>query len=261
MQQVAIPQSTVSSFAGRQLTACLRLSRGASGQATWLLEDVPGGTTIQIGADATCDWQIRAACVPDHALTAMLIGGTLFVKSAQEGGVLLDGRPLGALWSEVPSGSRIDIGLARIDVAIGEASSAFERFPQAYVPTRGTEFERSEQPAVGSAAGWGSEQAELLEAEAESATATFAELTQPQQQRRESIVPRAVLQPRDSQLPEGGRASRFERLSRPSLSEGAPALLEDERGSGAKGPALWKLAMGGLVTAIAYGGWLLFLDL
>lgn len=230
MEQVAIPRFRVSGSSARQLTACLRLSRGASSQATWLLEDLPGGTSLQIGADATCDWQIRAACVPKHALTAMMIGGTLFMKSAQEGGVLLNGKPLPPRWTEVAGGARVDIGLSRIDIALGEARSAFERLPQVYVPAAATAPELPYES--GPHAAWRDD----------------SETNEPVEPSAYADAP-----------PESGRPSLVERLSRPSLLEGAPSLL-DERMSESSSPALWKFAMCGLVTAIAYAGWLILLD-
>jgi len=259
--------------ARRQPTACLRLSRGSSLQATWLLEDVPGGTTIRVGADSACDWQIRAACVPDHALTVMLIGGTLFMKSSQEGGVLLDGRQLPAQWTEVASGSRLDIGLSRIEIALGEAASAFEHLPQAYVPVPSyqqrpnlphtsmptMEYRLDQQDIEGvyvDSVATGPDQAKTQ--------ATFAELTADQQATRASIMPRigvAREAPGESErasFVDRGRPSLLERLSRPSLM-GGPNLLDDGS-QPSSGPTLKKLAIGGLATAVAYAGWLMLLD-
>lgn len=271
MQQVANTHSKVASGPApkRQMTACLRLSRGASAQATWLLEDAPGGTTIRVGADATCDWQIRAACVPDHALTVMLVGGTLFVKSSQSGGVLLDGRQLGQPWTEVTNGARLDIGLSRIEIALGEASSAFDGLPQAYVApidTRDLPYEsmRTMEYRLDDI---DQESIYINEPGTSPQAATFAELTQPQQALRESLIPRESQResviPRESRVPrqsapELNRPSFLGRLSRPSMM-GAPSLLDDgttEKG----GTNLRKLALAGLATALAYAGWLMLLD-
>jgi len=222
--QVANNQSRVVSgpSPGRQPTACLRLARGSSAQATWLLEDVAGGTTIRIGADPACDWQIRAASVPVLAVTAMLVGGTLFVKSSPDGGVLLDGRPLGMQWTEVASGSRIDIGLARIEVAVGAMSSATVDIDERTL------------------------------ARSESAAVTFAEITMPQEAARESITAR------ESQVPHAGRPSLSERLSRPSLL-GGPSLIDDGSRRSSRFN-LRKLALCGMATVLAYVGWLAILD-
>jgi len=259
--------------ASRQPTACLRLSRGASVQATWLLEDVPGGTTIRIGADSTCDWQIRAACVPDHALTAMLIGGTLFMKSSQDGGVLLDGRQLAQQWTEVASGSRLDIGLSRIEIALGEASSAFSHLPQAYIPAPGRQELPSQSRAAMPTMEYRLDQQDLdgvyvdsvaTAADDDAAQATFAELTADQAAVRASIMPRngvAREAPGDHErqsFVDSGRPSLLERFSRPSLM-GAPNLLGDGSQEN-QGPTLKKLAIGGLATAVAYAGWLMLLD-
>ena len=260
--QVANNQSRVVSgpSPGRQPTACLRLARGSSAQATWLLEDVAGGTTIRIGADPACDWQIRAASVPVLAVTAMLVGGTLFVKSSPDGGVLLDGRPLGMQWTEVASGSRIDIGLARIEVAVGAMSSAFAHLPQVYVPPSGarTELEAPHESLRTTECGPDEQDMETVDidertlARSESAAVTFAEITMPQEAARESITAR------ESQVPHAGRPSLSERLSRPSLL-GGPSLIDDGSRRSSRFN-LRKLALCGMATVLAYVGWLAILD-
>lgn len=279
MQQVASSRSNVSSspYTSRQLTACLRLTRGSSAQATWLLEDVPGGTTIQIGGDGDCDWQLRAACVPDHALTAMLVGGTLFAKSATESTVLLNGKPLALQWTEVGSGSRIDIGLARIDVALGEADSAFAgRVPDTFVPAAVTAQELPLEAKRTLEYRMSPEISAMLKDEQRGqAAATFAEIAAPQEMLREALhapaiqaeheppqVARSMDEPRPSVLPDAGRTSFMGRLSgrwsRPSL-HGAPSLFE-EGARPQQNPNLWKIAVGGVLTVLAYGGWVFLLD-
>jgi predicted component of type VI protein secretion system len=100
-------------------TACVRLTGGSSTHATWMLEDGPGGTMITIGSDPGCDWKIKAASVPAHALSVLLLQGTIYVRSGSEGGVLLDGRPLDTAWQAVAAGARLDIGLARLEISMG----------------------------------------------------------------------------------------------------------------------------------------------
>ena len=74
---------------------------------------------ITVGSDAECDWKIKAASVPAHALSVLLLQGTVYVRSGNEGGVVLDGRPLGTAWQPVEEGARLDIGLARLEISMG----------------------------------------------------------------------------------------------------------------------------------------------
>jgi len=226
-----------------------------------------------VGADSTCDWQIRAACVPDHALTVMLIGGTLFMKSSQDGGVLLDGRQLPQQWTEISSGSRLDIGLSRIEIALGEAASAFEHLPQAYIPVPARHQPPSQPRIAMPTMEYRLDQQDMdgvyvdsdaTGADNNTAPATFAELTAPEVAMRSSILPRdgvareaATANERPSFV-DSGRPSLLERFSRPSLM-GGPNLLGDGSQE-SEGPNLKKLAIGALATAAAYAGWLMLLD-
>jgi hypothetical protein len=112
---------TMSEQASPGVSSSLRLRQGSSAQATWILEDSPGGTMVTIGADPTCDWQIRAAFVPPCALSVLLIGGVTYVKPGPDMGVLMNGQPIPPAWSEVEDGARIDVGLARLEITTDQA--------------------------------------------------------------------------------------------------------------------------------------------
>ncbi len=103
----------------REFSAFLRLCQGGAARPVWHVEDSPGGTMISVGADAACDWQVRAAFVPARAFSVLVVGGRAFVRSGPEPGLLLDGRPVGDGWTSLPARSRIDIGLARFEVQTG----------------------------------------------------------------------------------------------------------------------------------------------
>jgi hypothetical protein len=101
--------------------ATIRLVRGASLQAAnWVLQAGPGGTSLTIGADPSCEWQIRAAGVPARAFCVLLTEFGLYVRSACQSGVRLNGQPLAADWQLVSSEARIDIGMASLELGPGE---------------------------------------------------------------------------------------------------------------------------------------------
>lgn len=113
-------------------TVSVRLTGGASTHATWLLEDGPGGTAITVGADPQCDWTIKAASVPAHALSILLLQGTVYVRSGPQGGVALNGQALAEGWQTVPSSARVDVGLARLELDMG-SSAALAEGPRSWV--------------------------------------------------------------------------------------------------------------------------------
>lgn len=221
------------------LAACISLKRGSSARATCILEDVPGGTTMSIGADPGCDWQIRAACVPPHAVSVLLLSGNLFVRSTCEGEVLLDGKPLGDEWVAVRHGARFDIGLAQLEVARGAEPSAFDRslaelsyssedYPAqvATMPQRGlSTATRLEYPA------WSDAAANALTRP--EARASAANMQEEQAEERPSLL--------------GMRPSRGF----------APSLLGDDHHSAS---GLWMYVVAGLATVFAYAGWVVALD-
>ena len=63
----------------------LRLCRGASERPLWSLGAGDGGTTITIGADAACDWQIGGLGVPSVALCVLFTGASFHVRRAVAG--------------------------------------------------------------------------------------------------------------------------------------------------------------------------------
>jgi hypothetical protein len=100
----------------------IRLVRGSTRQAaSWILQAGPGGTALTIGSGLRCEWRIRAAGVPAHALSLMLTEHGLYACAAGEGIVRIDGRPLSNEWSPVPGGARIDVGMAGLVVSNAEA--------------------------------------------------------------------------------------------------------------------------------------------
>jgi hypothetical protein len=108
-------------YTAREYSAFLRLRQGGAARTTWLVTEAPGGTMISVGADAACDWQIRAAFVPPRAFSILAVGGRAFVRSGPEPGLLLDGKPVDDGWVPLAEHARIDIGLARFEVRTGYA--------------------------------------------------------------------------------------------------------------------------------------------
>lgn len=113
-------------------TACVRLTGGSSSHGAWILEDGPGGTAITVGSGADCDWKIKAASVPAHAISVLLLQGAVYVRSGEDSSVLVDGRPLADGWQPVPSGARIDIGLARLEITLGNNGAAMDAWPRTW---------------------------------------------------------------------------------------------------------------------------------
>lgn len=203
------------------VTAHLRLRQGSSARATWILEESPGGTMITLGSDPTCDWQIRAAFVPARACSVLLLGGSVYVRPGQEGGVLLNGRPTENAWTEVPDGARIDIGLARFEVLTERYGAQPETGPQFQAP-----------PPRQHGYGYGQVQGEVS-GEYETRARGFD-----------------AVRELDS-----GTYPIFDE----SESDRVPAVLDDEDERKDRSP-LWRYALAGVATACAYGGWILLLD-
>jgi hypothetical protein len=126
MQQAAASLNETRQGLGTAGAFCafLRLRQGASSRATWILEESKSGSMISVGADDACDWQLRAAFVPQRAFSLLVVGGRTFVRSGPEPGVLLNGKPIDDGWVQVPHGGRIDVGLARIEVTMGYADTS-----------------------------------------------------------------------------------------------------------------------------------------
>jgi hypothetical protein len=95
----------------------MRLTRGVSTHATWLLRSASSATTVTIGADPTCDWQIRGAGVPRHALSVALFDGGLFVASGPQAEITVEGARLPETWQRIDHALSIAMGDAQIDFA------------------------------------------------------------------------------------------------------------------------------------------------
>ncbi len=259
--------------------ALLRLRQGSSERASWLLDEVLGGTMITVGSDPACDWQIRAAFVPARAFSVLVVGGRAFVRSGPELGVLLNGRPIDDGWTPVPSDARIDVGLARVEVSLGYAGELAEQ-TGAYRPA-------APRPSVGAPhADWvdartGVHERNVVDASVSSEPAPdydfdvvdareAAQYGSPRERGRRSASDARARPSRPAPVEATSRA----RPSRPSAPfdpqreleamqytesgeyEVAPALLEEDAPKG----SFWRYALIIALTAGAYGGWLVLLD-
>jgi hypothetical protein len=99
---------------------CIRLTGGASDDSVWVLEEGVGGTFLTIGSDPECEWQIRAAGVPAHALSVLLINGMVYLRSGPQRGARLNGALLNEDWQQAHANARIDIGFARLEIKLGK---------------------------------------------------------------------------------------------------------------------------------------------
>jgi hypothetical protein len=204
------------------VTAHLRLRQGSSARATWILEESPGGTMVTLGADPTCDWQVRAAFVPARACSVLLLGGSVYVRPGREGGVLLNGRPTeDDAWTEVPDGARVDIGLARFEVLTERHGAQYDTGPH---------FQAA--PPRPHGYGYGQAEGEVSGAY-ERHTRGFD----------------AVRELDSGTYP----------VSDESDGDRVPAVLADEDERRDRSP-LWRYALAGVATACAYGGWIFLLD-
>lgn len=100
--------------------ACIRLIQGASDDAVWVLEAGVGGTFLTIGADPECEWQIRAAGVPAHAVSVLLVGGMVHVRSGPQRCARMNGTLLSEEWTPVERDARLDIGMASLEIKLGK---------------------------------------------------------------------------------------------------------------------------------------------
>jgi predicted component of type VI protein secretion system len=233
-------------------TACVRLTGGSSTHATWLLEDGPGGTAITVGSDPACDWKIKAASVPPHAVSVLLLQGTVYVRSGDGGGVTLDGRPLEPRWQPVASGARLDIGLARLEISLGGEQPMLGDWPRTW-SVRNVERPSDSTPSI------------MVDGEAIEAKLLADEAAERALQDRDSadisgvrpsFTPVLELQhPKRGSSAPGEPSSWFGRLSRSSFPD-APSLL----GNGARNPVkLWAYGVGCGLLAGAYALWVALL--
>jgi hypothetical protein len=231
-------------------TACLHLQRGSSSQVTWFLEDVPGGTSLSIGADPTCDWQLRAACVPPHAVSVLLLSGNLFVRSTCEGDVQLDGSPLGDSWVAVHDGARLDIGFAQLSISCGATRSAFDA--AALGTLSYTEAEASAQLGAVRRQALSTETRLGFPVWSQSAAQPVSGTQLVGDEPARAPAERSALQVDPRELSDDQQAT----LNRHSRGFGPSLLGEDRRDSS----GVWLYILAGLATLFAYAGWVVALD-
>ncbi|HEX6244633.1 MAG TPA: FHA domain-containing protein [Polyangiales bacterium] len=232
-------------------TACVRLTGGSSTHATWMLEDGPGGTAITIGSDPSCDWKIKAASVPPHAVSVLLLSGSVYVRCGDHGGVLLDGRPLSTSWQAVADGARLDIGLARLEVTLG-GESMLGDWPRTWV-VHNVETPSELLDSSPSIMVDGEAIEARLAADAEAAQRALDDRDDPEISGiRPSATPILELNRPKPRVEPAERSSWFGRRSRPSLADG-PSLLGKHTSRPTK---LWAYALGCGLTAGAYVLWL-----
>lgn len=185
---------------------------------------------ITVGTDPTCDWQVRAAFVPQRAFSVLLLSGALYVRPGVELGVSLNGRPLAAqTWTKVEFESRVDCGLAQLEIAPEFAEESFF----------------GEMPSAPSAPAYTEEPTFVADAQGH------------------------AYRPEDRQ-PSGARRAAYDRtreldsgtypIFEESDHERVPAVLEHEERTRSDRRSLFRYALAGVATACAYGGWIVLLD-
>jgi len=229
---------------------------------------------ISVGADPSCDWQVRAAFVPPRAFSILLVGGSVFVRTGPEPGVLLNGKPLEDGWVPVPNGARIDCGLARMEVTAGfdapiaaEPTGAFRILDHVPASAQGTW-----QAAPGAPSTW----QEVAAQPAPAVTVPSPAASTPSPSARPAARPASARSARPSARdlrqtirghgPRPGATSQPLDATReledvytdPGMPDVIPALLDDDAPSSRS--SLWRYAAVGVLTASAYGGWLVLLD-
>jgi hypothetical protein len=124
--RVALGPDVQTSMAERQAAprepqvACIHLTGGSSQDSVWVLQEGVGGTFLTVGSDPECEWQIRAAGVPAHALSVLLIGGVVYMRSGPERRARMNGTLLNQDWTTVDADARVDVGLARLEIKLGK---------------------------------------------------------------------------------------------------------------------------------------------
>ncbi len=103
----------------------LRLIRGTSERSEWSFRPSDVGVSVTLGASPTCDWPVATGGLEDCELTLLFAGGTLLAKREHDNRrVRVDGSPLGEGWTFVKPGSRIEVGLACLEVALDAESTS-----------------------------------------------------------------------------------------------------------------------------------------
>lgn len=102
--------------------AFLTLKSGVSGWCLWSFDACDVGASITVGACERCDWQVVAPGVAPIAL--LFTGQTLFVKSERLcGRTLLNNCPLWPGWVPLEHGDVVELGSARLEVSLKDASA------------------------------------------------------------------------------------------------------------------------------------------
>lgn len=93
--------------------------------ALWAFGRDDADQVITVGSSKGCDWQITAAGVAPLELSFLYTGEALYVSSARpHTGARVQGKRLGAEWTRLSSGTRIDVGTACIEVFVRERPGA-----------------------------------------------------------------------------------------------------------------------------------------
>ncbi len=110
--------------------AILRLIRGKSERAAWTFRASDMGIGVTIGAAKSCDWPIVTGGPERCELALLFAGGTLLAKRKHKSRrVRVDGLPLGEEWAFVQQGSRIEIGLACLELQLGPETTGLPPLP------------------------------------------------------------------------------------------------------------------------------------
>lgn len=103
--------------------ATLRLTRGVSKHAVWLLCNGCGSSLITIGASASSDWQILAPRMAGHAMSIGFIDGVLYACSGSGARVTVNGRPLPETLEKISAPGVLAFGTAEL-MLTSEATTA-----------------------------------------------------------------------------------------------------------------------------------------
>ena len=108
--------------------ALLTLRRGVSARGTWAFDACDAGTTITLGAGASCDWQIASPGIAPVYLA--FTGEALLVRALRcDERVRHNGEVLTEGWITLDHGDTLDLGPSKIAVSLapGRRSKASRR--------------------------------------------------------------------------------------------------------------------------------------
>ena len=95
----------------------MTLTRGSSGRASWSFQRGDAGNRITLGSSPSCDWQIVAGGVSQVVL--FFTGGELWLGVERENRlVFLNDAAAPHGWTRVHHGDRLELGGARIGIAL-----------------------------------------------------------------------------------------------------------------------------------------------